>query len=364
MWIVFGLVALIVATGASWIALRSERWSGTRDPRGFEWKAGSADKSGRIRLRIAVPAPAGLVITLRPERAFDRLGKALGIAVEFEVGQADFDRRVFIESDNPRFWMLLKYHAALRTQVMTALDWKSGTRTTVKKLHVGGGYLVADIVTCRDEAEFARERAATELLPALNGISAELGTMAETHGVEADRFASRAALVLALTAGIAIAGLVQGIALNARSEFVLEHSALVGAALLPGLILFAGLLLLAIRLVGRTSRAHVVLAWVLGAGFSGSMLLSAAAIDEANEYLDTSATQEVSAVVASQYTRSGKGGPRYYVRLDSDDEDMRGRSIQVHRDLYNSIQPGQPWRVDVRAGGLGIRWAVANGPVR
>lgn len=362
MWFLFGVAVLVLAIGLSWFALARERWSGTRDPRGYEWHAGRADKNGRVRLRVAVPAPPGLTLTLRPERLFDRIGKALGIAVEFEVGKAEFDRRVYIESDDPKFWILLKYHADLREHVLAALDWTCGMRTTVRRLHVGGGYLVADIATHRDEKDNALAAAGDVLAPHLAALAAGLRTLTDTQGVPGDRFVARAALVLALTAGIAIAAVIECIALNARSEFVLDRHAWYGAGTLPGLLLGFALVVLTFRLLGRTSRTHLVLGWVLAAGVTGSMLLALTTLEEANECFDRSTPQDMRATVQSQYWRSGRGGTRYYVVLAATDPALDGRRIPVRRDVYDAVTPGQPWQLAVRTGALGIRWVAANGP--
>lgn len=348
------------------------RWSGTRDPQGYEWKAYSL--SNGYRLEVAVPAPAGLDITLRPEKAFDRVAKALGIISEFQTGSVEFDRKVFIETDNPRFWMRLKYHLELREQILAALSWTAIGDATVRRLHIADGRLIVEI-NCNDKLIVDSVRASAEagLLPTLKSIASHLDAVAAMPGAVPDRFARWARLLLVLgaslvvTGGMLVSGAGQDMDWNANHPFLMESSSLLPMGLASSLAALCVLLLLCRLLVGRSSRALMVLLVVLGLGVPGSFLISTFALIEWNERFDTSPAQEVRAIVEEKiYIPEGGGrassGPTYRLEFSSRDLGVNGKHIDVTRDVWTGSRFGQQWLLETRAGALGCRWVNSAFP--
>jgi hypothetical protein len=125
----------------------------------------------------------------------------------------------------------------------------------------------------------------------------------------------------------------------------------------------AALAVLAVALLGRSSRAHIVLAQALLLGLVGAPLGAMAEVRDYNMEADASAPQRfVVRVLGKTVHHSSKGGPTYYVQLGPWPEQPEGYELTVTRSEYNRILYGSDVTVLMHPGRLGLRWIEAVVP--
>ena len=101
------------------------------------------DKFKITGLTLRIPIADKLRFMLRREKAFDRIARALGIASEWQTGDAGFDDRVFILSEDVAFNQALTRDRELRDLSRTLLA--SGTKRP--NIECRGGMLYLGFAT-------------------------------------------------------------------------------------------------------------------------------------------------------------------------------------------------------------------------
>src|SRR5215471_5599513 len=102
MWFFFGFITLGAFCISSLIWRRKVSWRGeekvTSDG---TYELGLTAYKGRVQTaRIGVACGEGFSFTLTPEHGFDRFAKAIGLTEECQTNDADFDRAIYVVSDD------------------------------------------------------------------------------------------------------------------------------------------------------------------------------------------------------------------------------------------------------------------------
>src|SRR5262245_20990203 len=119
MWFFFGVFTLIA--GTIWgLKVRLEAgWRGYPERlAGHTFESQEQYHKKRLmRVRLGVPAPAGLHFRVRAESLTDRFFMWLGVSTEIQTRNAVFDRKSYIESDSRATAILLKRNVQLRAAI-------------------------------------------------------------------------------------------------------------------------------------------------------------------------------------------------------------------------------------------------------
>ena len=158
--------ALVLGGGARNYYWRVQ-WS-ARENLGLKYRFGQLVDRGRsvsaFVLRFA--APAGVRLCVRRENWFDRLGKALRIAVEPQLGDRDFDARFHIDCEDPQLLAQLQGQAGLRNLVRRLEIGLRARDAKLRELRWDNGPLDVDIDCQRVDSQMRREAEALEWLQA------------------------------------------------------------------------------------------------------------------------------------------------------------------------------------------------------
>ena len=125
MWFLLGFVTLTCFVLVSIVKRHRSSWKGDEaqsDAGPYQTKL---FRNQLLRLKggwVGIPCPSEYDFRLKPERWHDRLFKSFGIAAEYEVGDAEFDDRLYIVSDDRAFCVRLRLDSELRQKILSVCE--------------------------------------------------------------------------------------------------------------------------------------------------------------------------------------------------------------------------------------------------
>ncbi|HBH38971.1 MAG TPA: hypothetical protein DDX06_11405 [Curvibacter sp.] len=370
MWFVFALITLVSFSVYFGIKRYEARWHGMVSfllrGRAYQYEFVYKHKSKSFRqMIVGVDAPKEFDFTFKRESGIDRIFKWLGISVEKQFSTPDFDRLVYVASnDGHLFDEVMDDHDLLGTVIelfkidhfecrISHLHCRNGRLWVIFK--VGGLF--------NDESNRERLRKVfPQVAESLHSVADVLKqNLPKTKASDRDPFILRAILVLAISTGLVINGLVHAFRLMLLpGTFTLDTTQLWLYATFAGGGILVLLIALAIGLLGRSARAHLVFIELLLVGSLGAVLTAFTELRDVNIELDSSVAQQYEAKVLDMtISRSRRSGTQYYLHIVDWTGSEETRRIHVSSDFYRLIQKGERIRIWQRRGFLGIRWVAA-----
>ena len=362
MWFAFGLVTLVGAAAYTGYRRYAANWSGIRQ-RGYEYPATKRPKSDKLQhVRISLPTRSTLDFECKPESAADRFFKRLGLAREHQIGCRSFDEAVYVVSDHDHVRKSLLGSRELSDEILFLFANSAHEDFRLRRLTCRGGRVWLDYHVRGDHTDaFAHFEA---VRPGLAKVVACLPARLRADEPDRDPLFLRSVILLAISSGLAINGAVQLARLSfLSSAFTVDTAELWWAAVGVGGLLLLVLCAAAVALLGRSSRAHLVLAELLLLGSFGAVSSCFTEIRDLNMELDDRPATVLVTDVLDKSSYSGRRSRRrYYLHLRDWNGLGASKKVQVPRDLYDSASPGQAFEVHQRAGWAGIRWVERLSP--
>lgn len=294
---------------------------------------------------------APVLFRLHEEDDSDRLFKVLGFATEFQTGDSEFDPEVYVASDHPSLFDLLKESDTARAAIRKVLG--SGFR----RISADGNVLW--IEKSASHEPFSED---LELLFELHSAFVELEARRQNYF---DPFLVRAVAVEALTWSIAAYAAAALPDLLGHHEDYHLHSWQILVVGLAGSGIVLGLLLMLIFvLLRRSSKGHRILVegalllW-FGLPVAGIQLAS-----DLNRYFDGSDAVVVTARIARAEQRTHRGGRRgnystYHLILNhpaSRPQIDLPSEIQVSHAVFRKAVSGHDVDLHIGRGCLSVPW--------
>ena len=310
---------------------------------------------------MGIMAPTGFEFELREERWLDRVFKAIGLAVEFQVEDWVFDRTVYIVSDDKDLLRVL-VQTRIRHNLLNLFILAKERGYQAPRIRARDGRLWVEL-SCEASSDHRLtpteiEALAPEVVPWLRAFSDHLERMRTVR--DPDELApglSKAALLDSLVISLGAIGLLQSMGTGAPSQaWTLDLSGLVRLSFVSGAVLLAGLLILAIGWLGRSARLHVIVVEIFFIGSVGAVSSSFALLRDLNIELDRAAAAQRDVRLVRKFTRNGDFGRSYYVELVDWTGETEKREFEVLRGQYERFGPGETVHLDEHPGALGYRW--------
>lgn len=364
MWYALSGFALLIAIVVSYWHSVEARWHGEiGEANGvrYRWDLRNWDEIA-FELRIAIDGVRGFDFGIKPEYGFDRLFVALGISRELQVGREDFDRRVYIMSEDSLLRDALAAGPRLRSDLVALLDECAILGVTLWSMRCQSGRLwlrLRPVSLTATEAAPDVARLADALVPHLQRIAGHLSHLRpERFKAIRDRYARIGWIVSSVGFGL----LAYGAAMFLRGSFTapitVDRTQLVLQALLLAAFVLSGLIGMTIIALGRTSRAHVILIEIVITGGIGASLAATANLRDVNMDFDSSPAQVMELAVVGKASSRGRRSTSYFLQV----KDWTGRDKDTFHFSVGSIDYAEaiPFRTKIRvkqrAGALGVRW--------
>jgi hypothetical protein len=354
----------------------------------YHWKYIPPSRNSPARGELSVAMDVPYVLSFERENWGRALAKALGFAKEFQTGDATFDKKIYILSDDPQVGDRLQTDGELRGAIDRLFTFgvnnvtlnkgkltimMSKTYPRLSLLSTGGlsqslPDIAIDTLSMRSIEPLLDEDKAEELVQALNIIKRKLtlhvggmyGEMTRTPPYQsyAKFFNWMIAILFAGGLGMFILDrAIEPSIVNFWDFFLYTTRYSVALAIIALALIFL--------VFGRSSTGYGVLRNFIFAGIAGIALSTCEVLFVTNVKLDKSTATIFTKRIANTYTtHSRKGGTSYYIKVEGWKMGQSDYSFKVNHAEYNAATTGMHMNIYIHPGYLGHEWIERHELVR
>ncbi|MEN0038927.1 MAG: hypothetical protein AAGC78_17750 [Cellvibrio sp.] len=364
MWFLFGFLTISICICIEFWRRHLSRWSPEGTTAGLQYKH-YRYKNKLTWVYLGVTCHPKANFTLKRQSRLDSFFKRIGVANEFETGDASFDDLIYLVSDSKTLHYALANSSEFRSAAKKLMNYGIASQLEGREIHCRNGRLWATFKTGSNYNEGNISQVAKTLVAAFDALSNSVQEVAEVSGSRwKDPFVIKAAVLLAISSGIAINGVIQVFRVQfGRLPFTVDYSLIVYDALIYSLIAAFIFALISLYWLGRSARAHIVLIELVTIGAFGIFLSFATEMRDINIEMDSVVPEVFEASVTRKYTSKGRrSGTKYYVVVKNWNCDCGNYSIRVPEFIYRGVSAqsrvqllqhkgylGYPWISDVKA---------------
>lgn len=372
MWFGFGLITLLVGFFFSMHARTRAKWRGdNRDLRinriHWHYQYQEVKNKGALqKVRIGVAAPPGFHFTARKEGSRDVFFKHLGVCSEIQLHDEEFDKDVYLESDAKGVGTLLSESKELRDTLLEILRYAHSNDLRGMRIRCAHERLWVEFTP---KQESMLTSATYKLVPLLHRLREGLRNSRLTSKLLDDPFIWRAALMLSISTASVVLGCYGLIRALAGRTDIVDSWQLFHASAVAGLVVTAIFVVAVLKVLGRSSRTHLVLIEGVLVGTFGFVLSMFALAREANISFDVQRPQfqklhdiRVQHRITSR--RRGRKDHHYYLRTADWRPDHAGErlKLEIDRSDYLLLEGKTEAILILRAGALGYQWIERVAP--
>lgn len=364
MWFLFGFITLISFSCYFGFKRFGAKWKGEHsidEAVSYEYQF-VRNKSKTSGFMVGVEAPGEYDFVFKREDSWDRVCKLLGLSVEHQVGSTEFDKLVYVVSNDGHFLNQISENQGIVESVIKLFKLNR-FESTLTEVRCQNGRLWATFKVGKLFSGDAELKHLHTVLPHTAKLLAKVAgqlklNQPSTQGTHRDPFILRAAVVLAISSGLFVNGFVHFLRFFwSTAEFTVDLSRLWMWSACGGVLIVALLLGVTLRILGRSARAHLVLIELIFVGSIGATLTMFTELRDLNMELDTSPVARIRVdVLGKSVTRAKKGGTHYSIKVRDWNQQFTTQEIKVSSAFFHAIKAGEKLEVRQRAGYLGLRW--------
>jgi hypothetical protein len=318
-----------------------------------------------IALLIGISSTEQATFLLKRESRIDRYFKRIKFSVEFQTGYKYFDDRIYIATDNENIHKQLASNPVLIDLIHSLFDLNFKNDCSVEGLYNENGKLWVKYNLKRGFNNNQTDKITSKTVTILQGIEHALAhNLSEAEAHHKDHFLKKRKTLESATTGIIICGAFFLTISNLRSLWfskiptIINKMELLQDAIIVGLVMTVCLVTWTIYWLGKSSRAHLTLLFVVLGGSFGSICTAYYQLSEINMFFDRTATEELHLTVKRKREKRGKRGhiSRFLLILDNPDRKLDTNEIIVTRSLYDSVQYKDVVTINQKKGFLNYPW--------
>lgn len=293
--------------------------------------------------------------SIKKESFIDRFFKKVGIAIECQVDNKEFDDNFYIITDNEQLCTYLKNQSKFQNEISIILKICKKNDLKFEGFFFKGNRLWVHILKDKEEPIH-------ELLPHLFNLIDIFNTDSkEIRRIKtSDKFIIKAGIILAINTAIVIASMGLVIFLNFSSRgFIIENWGLIKLSIFISGIIVLIFTLIVLNILGKSSRTHLVIFEILTLGFLGFSFGTYSVLNKININYDTSIPDTfIARLVKKDVVHSTRGGvSKYYFYIRKSHGGIK--KIRVTSDLYRKFNKKEIVKVYIKKGLFHFEW-VSN----
>ena len=361
MWFFFGLMTLISFSIYFGYRRLNAAWSGQPSSTGnvpYQYRI-LRNKRRPLAVWIGIRVPKGYDFALKKENPIDRFFKLIKLSAEHQTGDSKFDELVYVVSDNEYIHYELSNNSNMRQAVLGLFNSGNHHFCHVKEIRHSAGRLW---IRYKIKSGFEEDDVtvlADKAVPLLKKMANCLkqSPVGRHPAKRRDPFVVKAAIILAISSGLAVNGLVHIMRLLwSHASFTIDSVVLFESAVYVGLIFSGVLIVTAVLVLGRSARTHLVLIELLLIGTFGAVTTAFIEMRDLNMAMDNSPSVVYQSQILDKHVSRGNRSTSYYIDLDDWTNEDERKSIEVSGSFYDKASIGDYLVLNQKPGYLGYRW--------
>lgn len=366
MWFLFGLISFIgfaiyfinVRMGAEWKGITAQIGQVSYQ---YEILHSAKDAKKTTGLRIGIKAPQGYDFVVKPENWRDRFFKWIGLSVEYQVGETEFDAAVYIVSNDSRVGMRLKQNSQLRSDILAIFKAVTPSSAHIREVRCLAGRLWVQYSLHAKKFNTGKlPMLAERVVPRLGAFADDLKKYQGSVDGTRDPFVWKAILILSISSALFFNGVVH-LYLYRLSwldiPFTIDNEVLIRLVLYCSAVIVGALVMATLFFLGRSARAHLVLLEILITGSLGAVATGYTELRNLNMEFDFAIPVVYESVVTGmEIKHRSKGRTTYHLWLNDWTKESAVREIQVSSQFYRGVERGSKVLVRQKPGYLHARW--------
>lgn len=320
----------------------------------FTHHPGSKNQAPYFTIALEIPVKSSLKI--KKESKFEGFFKKIGLTREIQVGDREFDDRLFINSRSEKFARLYLSDTAKIEKIKELFNFK---KYPVEFIEIKRGWILLNIKTGRDRLVKMEKKQVLEYLDILMDLKKNLPEVTAAYEDIFSNTSGRKIIhaIFAFVGLIDISGLV--LLIIGISRYLLVSSDLYWNSFyysVPLLLLFWLFVLPNIK--GR-SDSHIIFIIILFMSLFAFLIGTMGFFVFTNGYLDTSELTTFNSRIVDKYFVRGKDSTSYYIRIEYWGEQRDSVKISVPYSIYEEFNLWDRIKVDTRKGYWGYEWIAS-----
>lgn len=358
MWIVIRLIlTMVVALSRLIHRLNPTQRSATGQLNGTPYYLElNHNKEGDITgFQLGMPLPTQSLFKFEMEGLFDGLCKSLGISTEYQTGDVDFDKKVYLACDHPVLLQQLAASFQSRELIIELLG-----RRMFQRIWSDGSILWTSTASDKEPSE--------QVIQQMQQLAATLLPVCQAAASQKTPFFWRFLWLEALV--WSLFGYAASVLLENRfshHDYHLDYTDIVQYGLITAAILLVMLMLVISLTLRKSSRGHTILAESFFVLLLALPLCGMQLVSDVNRYFDKAEAQQSVTLISSAYSKSQKGRKKnwlqplttYHLQLQEPPMLFNRQvpaDIEVAYDLYKSAAKGKQLLLRIKPGFLGLPW--------
>ncbi|RDE19031.1 hypothetical protein DV711_15660 [Motiliproteus coralliicola] len=360
MWFSFGIISLVSFSifftykkiNASW---KGESHKIKDTPYKFKMLRSKYRNTGVL---IGIDANKRFDYIFKREGWVDRLCKSIGLIVEYQVGNKEFDDLVFIASDSTSLHDQMSKNDELISAVLNIFSAVNGYTFFVDQIRHNSGSLWVKLGSHSEFDQQDVKKLSLELVPLLRKLSGQIDLIpGKAKPLWKTPHLYKPAILLGISTALAINGYIQLQLLRfSDREFIVDGPLLTDHTIIVGVGVLLLLLAMTFILLGRSAKTHLVLFEVLLLGGIGSLMTVHAELRHINLEYDRSQPIAYEVSILEKKKVSTRRRTSYYLYTEDWTNDSIKRKIHVPYRTYSEASINDRLILCQKEGALGYRW--------
>ena len=361
MWFLFGIITALACVIGSLIWRLRVNWKGETirtDEIEFEFNI-IKNKYFPNELYLGIGGINDIRFRLKAETWYDRLFKFFYVSKEYQTNNPDFDDTVYIASDDSNIHSIISRNPNVSTAILGIFNHPVTPGIKVKEIKNYAGKIWIEY---RVPSEFTDVGILSFAESPVSNLKSIVKTfkdqISQTSNRFKDPFVLKAIVILAISSGLAINGLIQFRRLGRLpSTFTVDSNLIWEDAFWIGIAVVVALVAITLAILRRSSRTHLVILELLIVGTVGAILTTYTNLHDINIDFDDSRPKVFETQIhEKQIKRRRRGRTSYSIITGDWNMEKEKRKIGVSSSFYNQVNVGDWLLVRQRSGYLNYRW--------
>lgn len=354
MWVSFGFISLFLFSIYFLLKKYEKNWEATSyDFQSRNYIGGIRIFEKGFYIGCEVKSDLNIDLSIKKENFIDKLFKYLGVSIECQINNIEFDNKFYFVTDNKNICNYLRNNKNLQEELSKLLEICEEDSLKFNGFHFKGNRLWVHILKNKEES-------IKKLIPILFNITDifnnDLEEIKKTIIKTESTF--KISILLSISSAIVITATCLFI-YTTYSFKIYEVNVwdLIKLSFIPATMILLILIFIIIKVLGKTSRTHLVLIEFLIFGYIGLIVIFYEILKEININFDTSLPHTfITKIVNKEINHSRKGPTTYYLYLSEWENLKIKKKIKISGSTYKKYENNDIVKIYIKKGRLNVEW--------